>query len=210
MTPTVTPVYGDCYTVVVNTAPSGTCSLRYTPRGGSQTTDTLGNGTYYYCVQADTIPSNTPADCTQVDEITITLASSDSCVNNIDCAPLTSPTPTPTPTRTPSRTPSVTPSRTQTMPLVSITPSATPSLTPSTTCPNENCGCYEYTHTFGTCSTQYDSCLSGTTTINIPNEDAGLLFTICVGSGGIISDSCGFTSTGCGCLCTGCTPGQTC
>ena len=93
----------------------------------------------------------------------------------------------------------------------STTTTVAPTTTSTTTCGNnDDCQCYDYYHNSGTCSITYDLCEVGSTTLNITNDDAGNGFSICIGNGGITSDSCGFVSTGCGCKCTGCTYGNTC
>lgn len=123
------------------------------------------------------------------------------CLTNEECSPCNyccdggcSSTPCPTTTTT-----------------TSTTTTAAPTTTTTTTCGNnEECQCYEYTHTDGTCTLIYDLCNVGSTTLNINPVDIGTTFTVCVGSGGITSDSCGFVGNGCGCKCTGCTPGDNC
>lgn len=139
-------------------------------------------------------------------------------VVNIECV---TPTPTVTPTTTP--TPTVTPTNTVT-PTVTPTNTTTPTNTPT---PSSTALIFEiviitqdgipivsqdenqlitqqesecwilYSAPLGGCSVQYINQFGSLVTTNIPPEDEGLCFTICVNQ--MISDSCGFVSLGVNC-----------
>lgn len=77
-------------------------------------------------------------------------------------------------------------------------PTTTPTVTPTPTLTSNNSECWIlYSAPFGGCSIQYKNQFGSTITLNIPPEDAGLCFTICVSE--FISDSCGFVNLGISC-----------
>jgi hypothetical protein len=148
--------------------------------------------------------------------------------------PTQTPTFTPTPSITPTNTvtPSITPTNTETP---TQTPTNTPTLT-NTPTPSSTPLIFEiqiitqdgqqivtqsdeplilqqesecwilYSAPFGGCSVQYINQFGSLVTTNIPPEDVGLCFTICVNQ--MISDSCGFVSLGvnCGDVSCDCSP----
>jgi hypothetical protein len=148
--------------------------------------------------------------------------------------PTQTPTVTPTPSITPTNTvtPSITPTNTAT-PTVTPTNTTTPTNTPTPSSTplifevqiitqdgqdlitqdgnplivQQESECWIlYSAPFGGCSVQYINQFGSLVTTNIPPEDAGLCFTICVNQ--MISDSCGFVSLGvnCGDVSCDCSP----
>jgi hypothetical protein len=187
--PTTTPTITPSNTIGVSITPSTTITPTVTPtRTPTRTPQQVTFG--YNCPCDSLVPNG------QYPTLGICLAV---------CFPSLSPIPiTVTPTSTPGGTPPSSPVPITVTP--SVTPEGTPQPTPTIPCINTDCLCYTVVAQ-GACSITYYACNGTLNTLNIPIQDIGLDFNLCVENNltvGIVSDTCGFAqvSPTCGCKCS--------